>query len=108
MYRKEIKGKTRLESVEIQNQSVIEFASDDRRPGPGLFIRRFAKATDKTRIYYQIKTDFIFLVLRRGRGWEDTPTIVAAKAKMIVPISRRFQHCVNFLFLIGISDSPDL
>ncbi len=73
LYRKEIKGKTRLESVEIQNQSVIEFASNDRRPGPGLFIRRFAKATDKTRICYQIKTDFIFLVLRRGRGWEDTP-----------------------------------
>ena len=73
LYRKEIKGKTRLESIEIQNQSVIEFASNDRRPGPGLFIRRFAKATDHTRIWYQIKTDFIFLVLRRGRGWKDTP-----------------------------------
>jgi hypothetical protein len=46
LYRKEIKGKTRLESVEIQNQSVIQFASNDRRPCHGLFIRNFAKPTD--------------------------------------------------------------
>ena len=71
MYRKEIEGETGFESVEIQNQSVIEFAANDRRPGPRFFIRGFAKTIDKLRIWHQIKTDFIFLVLGRGRGWED-------------------------------------
>jgi hypothetical protein len=102
LYRKEIKGKTRLESVEIQNQSVIEFASNDGRPGPGLFRSRFAKATDHTRIWYQIKTDFIFLVLRRGHGWEDTPRYRRCQSEddcahlKAVPVLRKLIvfHCI--------------
>jgi hypothetical protein len=73
LYRKEIEGKTGLESIQIQNQSVIEFAANDRRSGLGFFIMGFAKTLDKLRICYQIKTDFIFLTLSRDRDREHFP-----------------------------------
>jgi hypothetical protein len=69
LHGKEIEREAGLESIKIQNQSVIEFAANDRRPGPGLFIRVFAKTIDEARICYQIKTDFIFLVLSRGGAY---------------------------------------
>ena len=59
--RKEIKVETRLESIEIQKQSVVEFAANDRRPGPRLFIRGFPKAIDK--LGFGTRSKMISLIL---------------------------------------------
>src|ERR1700759_3414254 len=67
LYRKEIEGETGFEAIKIQNQGVIEFPANDRRPCLGLLIRGFPKAIDKWRIWHQIKSDLVFLVLSRGR-----------------------------------------
>jgi hypothetical protein len=71
LYRKEIEGETGFESIKIQNHGVIEFPANNRRPGPGFFIMRFAKALDKLRIWHQIKSDLVFLVLSGGRDRSD-------------------------------------
>jgi hypothetical protein len=102
LHRKEIEGETGFESIEIQNHRVIEFAANYRSPGPGLFIRGFAKAIDKLRICHQIKADFVFLVLGRGREWGDDcshdgnqskddcarPKILPALPELV------FSHCI--------------
>ena len=88
LHRKEIEGESGFESIEIQNHSVIEFAANYRSPGPGLFIRGFAKAIDKLRICHQIKTDFVFLVGAEAASGETTAPVTVTKVKMIVPDSR--------------------
>lgn len=68
LHREEVEGQTGLDAVQVENESVIQFATDDGSRRARVLVRVSAQAIYDRRIGNQIKGYFVFLVLGRSNA----------------------------------------